>query len=78
MNKRKFCEAEERRLNWLINFKLPNYWKKIGWSLLLVSLVLTLSTKLLDGRFRFANKHFEKGNAYWSFDCYNFKRKNRR
>ena len=51
MNKRKFCEAEERRLNWLINFKLPNYWKKIGWSLFLVSLVLTLSTKLLDGNF---------------------------
>jgi hypothetical protein len=51
MNKRKFCKAEERRLNWLINFKLPNYWKKIGWGLLLISLVLILSTKFLDGNF---------------------------
>ncbi|SRX73645.1 hypothetical protein [Aequorivita antarctica] len=51
MNKQKFCEAEERRLNWLINFKLPNYWKKIGWGILVVSLALILSTKFIDGDF---------------------------
>ncbi|MCB0464386.1 MAG: hypothetical protein KDC78_01750 [Aequorivita sp.] len=51
MNKQKRCEGEERRLNWLINFKLPNYCKKIGWGILLVSLLLILVTKLLDGNF---------------------------
>ncbi len=51
MNKQKFCEAEERRLNWLINFKLPNYWKNIGWGIFFASLVLILSTKFLDGDF---------------------------
>ncbi|SRX55940.1 hypothetical protein [Aequorivita sp. CIP111184] len=51
MNKQKFCEAEERRLNWLINFKLPNYWKKIGWSILFVSLALILFIKFLNDDF---------------------------
>lgn len=51
MNKQKICTAEERRLNWLINFKLPNYWKKIGWSILFISFGFLIVSKFLDGDF---------------------------
>lgn len=49
MNKQKFCDAEERRLHWLVNFKLPNTWKKIGWGLLSLSFALLILTKFFDG-----------------------------
>lgn len=51
MNKQKFCNAEERRLNWLINFKLPNYWKKVGWSILIISFGFLLVNKFLGDDF---------------------------
>lgn len=51
MNKEKFCDAEERRLNWLINFRLPNYFKQIGWWLFFISLFSIFATTLFDGDF---------------------------
>ncbi len=51
MKKSKICDAEELRLQWLVNFKLPNYWKKIGWALLSLSFALIILTKFLDGDF---------------------------
>ena len=48
MKTQKFCDGEERRLNWLITRKLPNSWKKIGWGILIVSLALILLNRYLD------------------------------
>lgn len=48
MNTRKFCDGEERRLNWLITRKLPNNWKRIGWGILFISLALILLNRYLD------------------------------
>lgn len=44
----KLCEGEERRIIWLINFKLPNYWKKIGWGILALSFALILVSRYID------------------------------
>lgn len=48
MKTQKFCDSEERRLNWLITRKLPNSWKKIGWGMLFLSLGLILFNRYLD------------------------------
>lgn len=48
MNMNKICDSEERRLHWLVNFKLPNYWKKIGWGVLIISIFFLILTKFFD------------------------------
>jgi len=48
MKTQKFCDGEERRLIWLISRKLPNSWKKIGWGILFLSLVLLLLNQYFD------------------------------
>lgn len=60
MNAKDLCEGDERWLNWLVNFKLPNYWKKIGWVLLIISLVLVLAIKFMDGNFDVLKSILEK------------------
>lgn len=51
MDNQKICNAEERRLNWLINFKLSNSWKKIGWGLLFISFAILIAVKFFDGEY---------------------------
>lgn len=46
-------EYEQRKMEKLLSFKLPNYWKKIGWTLFGVSLLIVLSTKFIDGDLEF-------------------------
>ncbi|AFL79557.1 hypothetical protein Aeqsu_0025 [Aequorivita sublithincola DSM 14238] len=60
MNKRKFCDAEEHRLHWLINFKLPNQWKKIGWGILFLSFGFLIISKFLDGDYTLVSSIFKK------------------
>ncbi|WP_051285126.1 hypothetical protein [Aequorivita capsosiphonis] len=48
MKTQRFCDGEERRLNWLITRKLPNTWKRIGWAIFIVSLVLILLNRFID------------------------------
>lgn len=51
MEKQKFCSAEERQLNWFINFKLPNYWKKIGLGLFIIPILMFIAIKFMDNDF---------------------------
>lgn len=46
-------EYEQKKIERLLHFKLPTYWKKIGWTLAIVSLVTIFSTKFVDGDFEF-------------------------
>ncbi len=51
MNLKSVSECEDRRIQKFINFKLPNYFKKIGWAGFILSFIILFSTKLLDGDF---------------------------
>jgi hypothetical protein len=51
MNLKSIQECERKRAQKLLNFKLPNYWKKIGWAGAVVSLVAIMSTSLFEGDF---------------------------
>lgn len=42
-------ECEQTNIQRLLNFKLPNYAKKVGWALFTISLVMFLSTKFIEG-----------------------------
>ena len=42
-------DCEQSSMHRLLNFKLPNYAKKIGWSLFIVSFVSLLLTKFFEG-----------------------------
>jgi hypothetical protein len=44
-------ECERKRAQKFLNYKLPNFWKKIGWVGAVVSLVAIMSTSLFDGDF---------------------------
>lgn len=48
MKEQKFCDGEERRLDWLITRRLPNSWKKVGWGILFLSLALILLNRFLE------------------------------
>ncbi len=60
MEKNKICNAEERRLHWLVNFKLPNSYKKVGWGLLIISFAFLIVTKFLDGDYLLINSIVKK------------------
>ncbi len=49
MSKESFCKAEERRLHYLLNFKLPNYYKKIGLAIILISFLFLIAFKFIEG-----------------------------
>ncbi len=51
MNIKSASECEDRRILKFINFKLPNYYKKIGWIGFIISFVILLSTKYFDDDF---------------------------
>ena len=51
MNLKSIQECERRNAQRFLNFKLPSYWKKIGWIGAIVSLVAIMSTSLFDGDF---------------------------
>jgi hypothetical protein len=44
-------ECERKRAQKLLNYKLPSYYKKIGWIGAIVSLVVIMSTSLFDSDF---------------------------
>lgn len=46
--KQSFYESEKQKLDKLSNFQLPNYFKKIGWTLFGISLILTLLFKFTE------------------------------
>lgn len=53
-------ECEERKIEKLLRFKLPNYWKKIGWTLFIISLGTLLSTKFFDGDLEFLKEALKR------------------
>ena len=48
MSKSSICEAEERRLEKLYKFQLPNSYKKIGWGIVIATFILMLTRKIFD------------------------------
>ena len=52
MNLKSMQECERRRAQKFLNYKLPTYWKKIGWAGAGLSLVAIMSTSLFDGDFQ--------------------------
>ena len=60
MNYKTISECEERRISKILNFKLPNYYKKVGWiGFALVSLSL-IATKFFDGDFTILVEIFKR------------------
>ena len=51
MNLKSIQECERRRAQKLLNYKLPSYYKKIGWIGVIVSLAVIMSTSFFDGDF---------------------------
>jgi hypothetical protein len=51
MNLKSIQECEQRRAQKFLNYKLPTYWKKIGWFGAIASLIAIMSTSLFDGDF---------------------------
>jgi len=51
MNMKAMQDCEQSKMERLLNFKLPNKMKIVGWAIMLVSLVVILSTSLFDGDF---------------------------
>ncbi|PTX61663.1 hypothetical protein C8N46_104307 [Kordia periserrulae] len=48
MSKETFCEAEERRMNKILNFGLPNSYKKLGIILVALSILFLITRKIFD------------------------------
>ena len=42
-------DCENNRMQKILNFKLPIYWKKIGWIGFALTMITLLSTKFFDG-----------------------------
>jgi hypothetical protein len=51
MNLKSIQNCEQRRVQNFLNFKLPTYFKNIGWAGAIISLIAIMSTSLLDGDF---------------------------
>jgi uncharacterized phage infection (PIP) family protein YhgE len=51
MNLKSIQECDRKSAQRLLNFKLPGYWKKIGWTGVIVSLGAIMSTSLFEGDF---------------------------
>ena len=51
MNLKSIQECDRKSTQRLLNFKLPGYWKKIGWIGVIVSLGAIMSTSLFEGDF---------------------------
>lgn len=51
MNLKSMQECERRRAQKFLNYKLPTYWKKIGFAGAILSLIAIMSTSLFDGDF---------------------------
>ena len=51
MNMKAIENCEQSKMERLLNFKLPNKMKIVGWLIMAVSLGIILSTKLFDGDF---------------------------
>jgi hypothetical protein len=49
MNLKSIEECDRRSTQKLLNFKLPTYYKKIGWIGAIVTLVVIMSTSFFDG-----------------------------
>jgi hypothetical protein len=48
MTKETFCESEERQLQKIVNFGLPNYFKKIGIAVAVIPFVTIIVLKIAD------------------------------
>ncbi len=46
--KETFCEAEKRRFDKMNKFQLPNRFKKIGWSVVILAFLLMIANKFID------------------------------
>ncbi len=53
MNMKSIQDCEEKNLQKLLSFKLPHYWKKIGWSIFVLAMLFIFSLKFFDGEFQF-------------------------
>ena len=49
MNLKSIHDCERKNAKKFLNFKFPNYFKKIGWIGVIVSLAVIMSTSLFDG-----------------------------
>jgi uncharacterized membrane protein len=54
-------ECEQKNMDKLINFKLPYYWKKIGWGLFIFCLVAVLTLKFVEGSSEFLKNALKRG-----------------
>tara|TARA_R100000935_G_scaffold8302_7_gene17481 strand:- start:109476 stop:109925 length:450 start_codon:yes stop_codon:yes gene_type:complete len=52
MNLKHAKDCERTNMEKILSFKLPNYWKKIGWGIFLLSFSVLIATKFLDGDFQ--------------------------
>ena len=60
MNFKTISECEERRISKILNFKLPNYYKKVGWIGFALVSVSLISTRFFDGDFTILVEIFKK------------------
>lgn len=51
MNLKSIQECEERAMQRWLNFKFPNYMKRVGWGAFILFMVAIFSTKLFEGDF---------------------------
>jgi hypothetical protein len=49
MNMKSIRECEQGKLERFMNFKFPNYVKKIGWAGVILSFIVLIATKFFDG-----------------------------
>lgn len=61
MTWKQFCEAEYRRLKKLQNFQLPNYYKKIGMGLFILSFLALILLSAFATEVELTRSLFQKG-----------------
>tara|TARA_R110002124_G_scaffold138576_6_gene302193 strand:- start:139673 stop:140119 length:447 start_codon:yes stop_codon:yes gene_type:complete len=60
MNFKSVKECEKKSTLKLLNFKLPNHYKKIGWIGFFIVFAIVLSTKFVEGDFELTNDILRK------------------
>ena len=67
MNLKSFQEYDRKTAQRLINFKLPNYWKKIGWYGFAIFFLGLLSTKFFEGDLDVLKEVLKKASLVFLF-----------
>jgi len=67
MNLKSIQEYDRKSAQRLINFKLPNYWKKIGWFGFAILFLGLLSTKFFEGDLEILKEILKKASLAFLF-----------